>query len=75
MMTNGIDPKVGLWVNAGVCVLSLLAAGSLAFPGVPDGIVSAVKTYAADGVAVITALNLVFGWYSSNTSGPGVINK
>ena len=74
-MKNGFDPDWGIWFNVAFIVLGLLAGGSLVFPGVPDIIVSAVKGYAADGVALIGALNLVFHFFSSAVAGPGVANK
>lgn len=71
-MTSGIDPRVALWVNGAVFILSLLAAGSLALPGIPEGVAVYIKAYSADATTLITGLNLIFHWYSAPAAGPGV---
>lgn len=65
-----IDPRVGAWCNFIALVLSLVGAGTVQLVGISDTAASMVKTIALDGVAILSAANLVFHLYSAPVAGP-----
>lgn len=70
---NGIDPRVGKWCNFLVLLLGAAGAGTIVFAGVSDAVAALIKTWALNGVVIISAANVVFGLYDapSNVS-PGL---
>ena len=67
---NGLDPKVGMWVNVVALVLAAVAAGTVSFGDLSPQVQSVIKTVATDATVVITAFNAVFHAYSAPTPGP-----
>jgi hypothetical protein len=65
-----IDPKIGAWCNFLALVLSLIGAGTVQLVGVSDVVAGEIKTVALDGVAIMSAANLVFHLYSAPAAGP-----
>jgi hypothetical protein len=65
-----VDPKVGAWCNFIALVLSLVGAGTVQLVGVSDVVAGELKTIALDGVAILSAANLVFHLYSAPEAGP-----
>jgi len=65
-----VDPRVGAWCNFFALVLSLIGAGTVQLVGVSDAMGGDIKTIALDGVAIMSAANLVFHLYSAPAAGP-----
>lgn len=63
-----ISPKVAIWINVVLAILTAVSTGALSFSGlVSSG--TATQIVALSGVAV-TVLNLVMHSYASSTPGP-----
>ncbi len=62
---NGIDPRIGKWMNFLVLLLGAAGAGTIVFAGVPDASAALIKTWALNGVVIISAANVVFGLYDA----------
>jgi len=71
-MNNGIDPKIGMWMNVGFLILTGVAAGTVTFVGLPAQTVAIIKSAATDAAFMISCVNVVFHAYSSPVPGPGV---
>ena len=72
MNGNGIDPKIGVWVNLAFLILTGIGAGSVTFVGLSDTTVTLIKTWASNAAWVISVVNIVFALYSAPTPGPVV---
>ena len=62
---NGIDPRIGKWCNFVVLILGAIGAGSIVLGGVSDAAAALIKTWALNGVVIISAANVVFGLYDA----------
>lgn len=64
-MQGGIDPRIGAWFNFIVLILSAIGAGTVVLAGVPDATTAIIKTWALNGVVIISAANVVFHFYEA----------
>jgi hypothetical protein len=65
-----IDPRVGAWVNFVVLVLSAIGAGTVVLAGLPDATNEIIKTWALNGVVILSAANVVFHLYDTPSATP-----
>jgi hypothetical protein len=69
-MQTGISPTAAMWLNVAFLIFTGIAAGSVTFVGMPDYVVSIIKSIATDAAFAIAAINTVFHAYSSQAGGP-----
>jgi len=69
---NGVDPKIGIALNIAYTVCGLIAAGTIVFVGIPDNVVTIIKTTALDASIILGVVNMALGLWSSNRPGPMV---
>jgi hypothetical protein len=65
-----IDPRVGAWVNFIVLVLGAIGAGTVVLAGLPDATNTIIKTWALNGVVILSAANVVFHLYDTPSVTP-----
>ncbi len=70
-----IDPRVGAWVNFIVLVLSAIGAGTVVLAGLSDATNGIIKTWALNGVVILSAANVVFHLYDAPQSGPAGLKR
>jgi hypothetical protein len=72
---NGIDPRIGAWFNFVVLILGAIGAGTVILAGVPDAATALIKTWALNGVVILSAANLVFHLYDAPSAVPKGISR
>ena len=70
-----IDPRIGAWFNFAVLILSAVGAGTVVLAGLPDATTALIKTWALNGVVILSAANVVFHLYDAPQSGPSGLKR
>ena len=70
-----IDPRIGAWFNFAVLILSAVGAGTVELAGLPDATTALIKTWALNGVVILSAANVVFHLYDAPQSGPSGLKR